>query len=268
MSRICWWLVELLSRMLEPDEASVVRGDFAESGESGGRALRGLLGLVIRRQAALWKDWRPWISPIALAAPVLVTRGGRYSIWISVQLETLWTYGVRYESGLTLTDDIVTMVCGSLLLISWAWSGGFVLGSLSRRTAWIHPAVLLPVLWFSSAILLVLFFLPLHKALLRLLPQVALILIPFLSGVHSGVRRRGLEIGRASLFAVAIAIFTIILQVEDERGRLAFAAWSSGGALDGRLAWTPRLLPFAAIAWQFVLMVASTANWRREENRI
>lgn len=267
MSGICWWLVGIVSRMLEPDEASVVRGDFAESGESGGQALRGLLGLVIRRQAALWKDWRPWISPIALVAPVLVILGRHYSVWLSLQLKTIWTYGVRYENGLTLTDDIVTMVCSSLLLISWAWSGGFVLSSLSRRTAWVHPAVLLPVLWVGSVTVRVLFFLPLDKALLWLLPQVVLILIPFLSGVHSGVRREGLEIGRAVLLAVAIATFTVILQVEEERGRLAFAAWSSGGALDGQLAWTPRLLPFAAIAWQFALMVATT-KWRREENNI
>jgi hypothetical protein len=63
--------------------------------------------------------------------------------------------------------------------------------------------------------------------------------------------------------AAAIAILTLIMQVEDGRSHLAFAAWSSGGALDGRLAWTPRMLPFVAIVWQFGLM---SATMRLKEN--
>jgi hypothetical protein len=43
MTRICWWFVDLVSRMLDPDEREAVRGDFVESGESGGHALRGVL---------------------------------------------------------------------------------------------------------------------------------------------------------------------------------------------------------------------------------
>jgi hypothetical protein len=33
-----WRLVDLVSRMLEPDERDAVRGDFAESRETGGQA--------------------------------------------------------------------------------------------------------------------------------------------------------------------------------------------------------------------------------------
>jgi hypothetical protein len=29
MSRFCWWLVEIVSGVLEPDERDVARGDFA-----------------------------------------------------------------------------------------------------------------------------------------------------------------------------------------------------------------------------------------------
>jgi hypothetical protein len=46
MTRICWWFVDLVSRMLDPDEREAVRGDFVESGESGGHALRGVLGIT------------------------------------------------------------------------------------------------------------------------------------------------------------------------------------------------------------------------------
>jgi hypothetical protein len=66
MTRVWWWLADMVSRLLEPDECDAVRGDLAESGATGGEALRDLLGLVVRRQAALWMDWRPWLALVGL----------------------------------------------------------------------------------------------------------------------------------------------------------------------------------------------------------
>ena len=59
MRGLCWWLVDVLSHALRPGERDAVRGDFAESGETGAQALRGLLGLVVRRQTEVWRDWPP-----------------------------------------------------------------------------------------------------------------------------------------------------------------------------------------------------------------
>jgi hypothetical protein len=235
-------MVDVLSRTLDPDERDAVRGDFAESGESAGHALHGLIGLVVRRQAALWKDWRPWAAPVGLIAPIL--SGVLWIGWIGLQFRTIWTHGVRYEAGLPVIDDIVTLLCATLLPIAWAWIGGFAVGSLSRRTAWV---------WFIGALLAV----RLHATPFLLLPEVVLILIPFLYGVYCGARRGAFGIDRAAWLAAAIAILTLLAQVEDGRSSLAFAAWSSGGAADGRLAWTPRLLPFAAIIWQFGFIFAT-----------
>src|SRR5450755_1012275 len=70
MTRICWRMVDISSRMLEPDEREAVRGDLAESGATGNQALRDVLGLVIRRQATLWTDWRPWLTLVGLVLPL------------------------------------------------------------------------------------------------------------------------------------------------------------------------------------------------------
>src|SRR5580692_6192810 len=80
MTQSCWWLVDIASRMLEADERDAVRGDLEESGETGGQALRDLLGLVARRQAALWRDWQAWLGLIGLAAPLglLLCLASRY----------------------------------------------------------------------------------------------------------------------------------------------------------------------------------------------
>lgn len=109
MTRICWWLVNIVSRLLEPDERDAVRGDFAESSETGGRALRDVLGLVVRRQVTLWKDWRPWLALAGLVGPLgmllsLVSRrsadGSAIHIWMYVNNWT-WAYvtnaGARHD---------------------------------------------------------------------------------------------------------------------------------------------------------------------------
>ena len=72
MTQACWHLVEILSRMLNSDERQAVRGDLQESGETSIHALWDVLGLVVRRQAVMWNDWRPWLALIALIGPVSV----------------------------------------------------------------------------------------------------------------------------------------------------------------------------------------------------
>ncbi len=52
MTRICWRLAEFAFQALQPDERDAVLGDFAESGETGGQALLGVLGLVARSPTA------------------------------------------------------------------------------------------------------------------------------------------------------------------------------------------------------------------------
>src|SRR5215217_5061905 len=70
MRRASWWSVDVLSRLLEADERDAVRGDLMESGASAGRALRDVLGLILRRQATLWMDWRPWLALLGVAAGI------------------------------------------------------------------------------------------------------------------------------------------------------------------------------------------------------
>src|SRR5206468_2495296 len=67
MTRICWRLVDILSRMLDADERQVVRGDFAESGQSVARAIRDVSDLVVRRQIGLWTVWQPWLALLGIA---------------------------------------------------------------------------------------------------------------------------------------------------------------------------------------------------------
>ncbi|MGI9073879.1 MAG: hypothetical protein ACR2JB_21765, partial [Bryobacteraceae bacterium] len=92
MTRSCWRWVDIASRLLEPDERDSVLGDFAESGETGGQALCGLLGLIVRRQAALWNDWRPWLTLGSLVIPLAWLLSIASRLTASTSAVYVWSY--------------------------------------------------------------------------------------------------------------------------------------------------------------------------------
>jgi hypothetical protein len=124
------------------------------------------------------------------------------------------------------------------------------------------PVLIFLVWWLSRAMLLAVFFDSRHTALFFVIPAVVTVLIPVLWGVSRGVRVGSVEFGHVLLATAAIAALTVAMQVEDSRASLAFSMWGRGETLDGSLVWTPRLLPFAAIVWQFGLLFAA-GNCRR-----
>ena len=68
-SKIGSRLFDLVSLLLQRDEREVVQGDLLEGGETAWQSLLAVLGLVIRRQATLWHNWRPWLAAFGLAFP-------------------------------------------------------------------------------------------------------------------------------------------------------------------------------------------------------
>ncbi len=72
MNRLGWMLVDRLAMGLKPAERGVVCGDFVELGLQWHQALVELAGLIARRQAALWRDWRPRVRAASASACCLV----------------------------------------------------------------------------------------------------------------------------------------------------------------------------------------------------
>ena len=199
MSRICWWLAGLLSRMLEADERDVVRGDFAESGETGGQALRDTLSIVARRQAALWKDWRPWLALIGVVGPLgmLLSLMSRHvadtsavPIWLYVnnwQMAHLTNAGFRHD----LAQYLVRISMEYATLMCWSWTSGFALASLSRRTIQVNGALFCLVLLFGelsgtpqSHYHAAVFAVPFYNTIFPWIVQTVLVLLPSLWGMH------------------------------------------------------------------------------------
>jgi hypothetical protein len=242
MNRFNWWLVEIVSRSLTPEEREAVHGDLAESGEAGGQVLRDVLGLVVRRQAGLWNDWRPWLVLLGIVVPLgillsLVSRMmadfSAIYVWMYVNNWTS-TYFTNSGARINLIRYVAGISLKYLALYCWSWTGGFLLGSLSRRTIPVNVslfclALLLGELlepprnlghWLlrprplgqgANGVHGGVYSLAFYSVMFPLIIQIFLVVLPSLWGVRRGLRLATLPIPRRTmLWACVIATVTAL----------------------------------------------------------
>jgi hypothetical protein len=245
MRQACWQLVEILSRTLDSDERQAVRGDLEESGETSLQALWDVLGLVVRRQAALWAHWRPWLTLVGLVVPLgmLVSVVSRRVAGLSAVY--IWMYANNWDWNLLgyrgfwyqFAQSFEEIFLAYLTLVCWSWTSGFVLGSASRGIIrlnsvlfcvmllfggllgaplylafldqYLHRTLGLPSLPDSNAPVFELTF---YRLIFPLIVQAILVVAPALWGLRQGavVVRVG-PLFRALLGAVAVATLAAML---------------------------------------------------------
>jgi hypothetical protein len=203
MTSVGWSLVESASQLLERDEREAVLGDLIEAGESAWRSLMDVLSLIIRRQALLWKNWQPWLAAFGLAFPGSLFLMG-FSLSVSWTLKHLIdppAPKVPLAIGLMPHSGIALLVCQLCLLIGWSWTGGFVVGSLSRRALWASIA--------ASCLPCVFCFAKFHEASL---PGFCLFLflLPAIWGVRHGLKIARIKLSSAITIAAVITILTFL----------------------------------------------------------
>jgi hypothetical protein len=240
MTRIGWCLVDVVSRVLEPDEREAVRGDLAEAGETGGQALRDVFGLVFRRQAALWKDCRPWLALVGLVIPVgmllsvismLTADGNAINIWLYANN---WDWALLESPGFQhgFLRFIVGVSISFLTLMCWSWTIGFVLGALSRGAIPVNGALFCVMLVFGELVgaprvfglfmhrardfdnNAAVFALTFYRVVFPLIVQTVLVMLPALWGMRQGFRLATLQpLLRAILWtAVCATVAAIAIQ--------------------------------------------------------
>jgi hypothetical protein len=197
MTSTLWPLVELAARPLSRDEREAVLGDALEAGDSAGKALAGVLGLVVRRQLLLWRSWRPWCATFLLALPA-----GYLLIMVSISVactsERLMGMKISHWAP-TGHEGFAMLLCHIFLLITWAWTSGFAVGSLSPRTL------------CSTIAVSCVNFLPyeMHPTLAIISPYYSLLFVsPAIWGIWRGKRTRRLSLPRALLLAAIMTVFT------------------------------------------------------------
>jgi hypothetical protein len=198
MTGLAWRAVATVSNLLESHERDAVCGDLVECGEGAWRSLVDVLGLVIRRQSQLWKSWRPWVAGFGLVVPSSFLLMG-----LSVSVSGTYLHLTRHLQPSGLTDaSLIQLILSFALLLGWSWTGGFVVGSISRRT-----------LWLSS----ILYCFPCLRCLREFhIPSMSkfcllLFLAPTILGIERGLRIGRIGLNAALVFAIAITILALPL---------------------------------------------------------
>jgi hypothetical protein len=204
MTAIGWPLVELASRLLDRDEREAVVGDLLEANESTCQALLNVFGLVLRRQALLWKQFSPWLAAFCVALPssylltyVSLSVGCTYQRLVYHRFDPCWPTG---------HEGFLLLLCHIILLIAWSWAGGFVVGAVSRRTPWVGAAFcVFPCVFYLAAFPFE--FLP------KLCPF--LFLLPAILGVRHRLRNPRISLNSAFLLAVTTTALMIFAWSSD-----------------------------------------------------
>ena len=175
-------LAEMATIFLAPKDRDAVLGDLAETGASGWSALGSVLGLVVRQQMELWRAWQPWVaSSMAFVGSLLL-------LGVS--------FGLSVDSRHLLGErGYGSVLCEALLMLLWAWTSGFVAGSLSGKTRWMSG-----ILCAIPCLSCVLRFQDTSVSRLCVL----LFLLPGVAGTVQGVRRARLSHRTALTLAIAM----------------------------------------------------------------
>lgn len=281
MSRMCRQVVELLSRMLEHRDREAVCGDLMESGGSATWACWEIAGLIVRRQAALWKEWKPWLALLGVVGVVglrLVHIDDYVVTPLLMEFRTFYVYGSHYATGLTGLEETIVLVAYGLAACVWVWAGGFVLASLSRQTIRITGTLylLLPFGWLPVSMLYLIWRTPVHSVpgfelLTALTGRIALptvlFLVPGLLGMRQGLRTGKLTLFQASAVCLASLGLTALTTWTGGWPHAAVIRWS-GGTWDASPGWEARLFSYGLVNWPALYLIADAARRRQASVRV
>ena len=194
-----WRFVDLASCLLERKDREVVLGDLTEAEEPPWLAVLSVLGLALRRQAMHWRSWRPWLAGFGVALP------GSYLL-MGASLSVAWSYmrllcpELLAQASLTKPSAILVLLWHAFLLFGWSWTGGFVVGSVSRRTLWAST-----LLCYSPCLSCLWQFRVEHLSRFCLL----LFLLPAIWGANRGLSINGMKLTSALVVALSITVLMI-----------------------------------------------------------
>jgi hypothetical protein len=140
ISRKCWTLALWVSTSLEQPERETVIGDLAESAESGHRALANVLGLVIRRQAVVWRHWHLWaalsifVLPVSFLLCIVAQNAAGESAVYAWMYANNWDWAMTKSSGFwyEFAHAAGQLSLHCLLVACWSWGAGLLLSCLHK----------------------------------------------------------------------------------------------------------------------------------------
>ena len=185
-----WSMVERAAQLLGREERETVLGDLQEAGESPWRGVLDIAGLLVRREALLWRNWQPWLAAFGLTLPASFLLMG-FSLTVSYS----YLHAGMAPSG------VLTVINQVVLLLAWGWTGGYVVGAISSRTLW---ASLLCC--FAPCLFCISRFRAPHLSS----PCLLLFLVPAVYGVSCGLRGSPLRANTSLPVAIVTTLLTAV----------------------------------------------------------
>ena len=235
MNGLGWDLATTAAGALDADERNAVLGDLAETGVGGARALWEVCGLVLRRQAQLWMNWRPWVVLFIVVAPLGFVLSIESRLTAGINSVYLWLYlnnfgtdllhnrGFWYELG-----SSVPLVFGSFLrLACWSWTAGLAIAFVSKRVIKSSYLALLVVLLLAFAVGAPFYLaqfptqilpnqhgpisqVPFYRSLYPWLVQLVVVAVPAVYGIRQSSRAAKLR----GLLKAAVVILIVLASTE------------------------------------------------------
>lgn len=214
-------IVESCARLFLDDRDRIaVLGDLHETGTSAWISILEVLGLAARRQATLWRHWRPWLALLGIAIPgaVLMFNEARH---VSASQSFYWWVRENYatldpaaleEIGKSPSRLLTSSIRSAVFLVLSSFTSGAALASLAGRTLWFSAAALA-----ATAGLLTI----LSRAYLSFWPLIGLALAA--PTLLCGLRRWPARL----ILPVALATIGVTMSEAANRtpGRFALVAW-------------------------------------------
>jgi hypothetical protein len=267
-------LIDALAEMLDPDEREAVLGDISESQQKNGKAIRELLGLIARREAALWRTPRPWLMLVAMVAPIAVALNlaairlaEGTAIYSYIYIDN-WTWGQLASPG--ARADLVHLCVAYLFdyvsLAGFAWAAGLSIGRLSGRavrgmSAWLYLSVVVVALvprshWVGNASV---FEAPFYQFVLPVIVGALCLVVPSLSGLHQGRRLSGQRPAAGMVMLVTAQVALVARAAASQ-----YSALRIGTIPPGAVPFLVLLgvVPFVALAWPVVYAAVIVARQR------
>jgi hypothetical protein len=227
---------DVLSKFLDPAEREAVFGDFAELALTDRSAVKSLVGLVLRRQLRLWTRWNPWFVLVAVIIPVCpllarICAGLTIGIWPSLWMNL--HHGISYRTGLSTDALLSGLFFQGAALVTWSWTSGFALGTLSRRTIWVSGTLFFGLFitmandgWLFSGG----FSWSTGWAWLPFLINFLFVLLPAYCGIRQSSKCQNIEFSRMILLALWTMTMGGLALWTQGWGQAALDNWSRGGS--------------------------------------
>jgi hypothetical protein len=235
MSRLRVRLSDALFRSLDPAEREAVFGDFVELAMTDRQVVKSLLGLVMRRQLRLWREWNPWFVLVAIVVPVcplLETQCNQLGHGIWGVLVTWLHHGPTYRTGVSPAAFWSGVCIRAIALSTWSWTSAFALSAFSRRTIWVTGG-----LFFSLYVAIAIGAVPPFRrifwltwwAWLPLLMSFLFVFLPAGCAIHQSNKMQNMKFPRVILLALWTVTMGGLTLWTQRWGQVAMDNWSRGG---------------------------------------